>query len=106
MRMGRMRGREKNRRRMKADAEQHQLRTTAAGEPDRAHIERRETILGEGKDRKNPHWRNGGVGKKLNGELLRLADNERRGMLGGEKEALKYPCALIASRDVGRKNKG
>lgn len=45
----------KNRRRMKADAEQHQLRTTAAGEPDRARNERRETMLEEGKDRKNPH---------------------------------------------------
>lgn len=69
----------KNRRRMKADAEQHQLRTTADGEPDRARRERRETMLEEGKDRKNPHWRNGGVGKKLNRPLLRLADKERRG---------------------------
>lgn len=67
----------RNKRRMKAGAEKHQLRTTAAGEPDRVWRERRE--LEEGKDRKNPHWRNGGVGKKLKGALLRLADKERHG---------------------------
>lgn len=34
-----------NRRRMKADREQHQLRMTVAGEADRAQRERRETVL-------------------------------------------------------------
>lgn len=85
MRMGRMRGRKKNRRRMKADAEQHQLRTTVAGEPDRAQRERGETMLEDGKDGKNPHWRNGRVGKKLNGALLRLADKDRWGDEEGRK---------------------
>lgn len=55
---GGMRGREKNKRRMKADAEKHQLKTTAAGEPDRARRERRETMLEERKDIDN-----------LNGEM-------------------------------------
>lgn len=61
--------------RMKADAEQHQLRTTAAGEPDMAQRGRkkRESML-------KSHWRNGGAGeKKLNEALVRLADRE----LGG-----------------------
>lgn len=56
----------KNRRRMKADTEQHQLRTTAAGEADRARGERRETMLEDEEDRKNPHWRNGRVKEKKN----------------------------------------
>lgn len=51
----------KHKRRMKANVEKHQLRTTAAGEPDRARRERRETILEQGKQRKR-HWQNGGVG--------------------------------------------
>lgn len=37
--------------------------------------------------------------KKLNGALLRLAGEERRGKTrkGRVGEALKYPCTLIAS---------
>lgn len=71
-------GGKKNRPRMKADTEQHQLKTTAAGEADRPQRERRETMVEEGNDRTNPHWRNGGVGKKLKRALLRLADKEKQ----------------------------
>lgn len=70
----------RNKRRMKAGAEKHQLRTTAAGEPDRVWRERRE--LEEGKDRKNPHWRYGGVGKKTERstiEVGRQGETRRRG---------------------------
>ena len=71
---------------MKADAEKHQLRTTAAGEPDRARREgeswkreKTERILtGEMEE----------LGKKkLKGALLRLADRERQ---GGEDEGERH----------------
>lgn len=43
---------------MKAEAEQHQLRTTAAGEPDGAQRERGETLCKKrGRDGENPHCR-------------------------------------------------
>lgn len=83
-----MRGGE-DRRRMKADAEQYQLRTTAAGEPDRAQRERKKAMLEEGKDRKNPHWRNGGVGNKTERSAIEAG---RRGETGGRG-------GLVAGRD-------
>lgn len=73
----------KNMRRMKADTEQHQLRMTADGEPDRAQRERRETMLEEGEDRKNSHWRNGGVGKKTELSTIEAGRQGEMGDKGG-----------------------
>lgn len=108
MRMGGMRGREKNKRRMKADAEKHQLKTTAAGEPDRARRERRETMLEERKDRKNPQWRNGGVGeknKRRNIEAGRQGETGRQGRGRKRRRYIHAPRSLV-SRHAGRKTRG
>lgn len=53
---------------MKADTENHQLRTTATGEPDRAWTEKRETMLGERKDKESSleKWRGASQQKNLN----------------------------------------
>lgn len=95
----------KNKQRMKADAEKHQLRTTAAGEPDRARRERRETTLEEGKDRKNPHWRNGGVEKKNDRSSIE-ASRQGETRNGRKRHWNIHAPWSLAYKNAQKKNKG
>lgn len=92
------------RRRMKADTEQYQLRTTAAGEPDRAQRERKKTMLEEGKDRANPHWRHGGVGNKTGDKQTR---SDRMAWRWEAKVSIHlecWRCMEEKTRGEGKKN--
>lgn len=88
---------------MKADAEKHQLRTTAAGEPDRAR-------------REGESWKREKTERILTGEMEELGKKTERstieagrqgetGRRGRGRKALKYPFTLIVSISRFREKK-